>query len=487
MSLAGTVARNSVFSTVGLFTVKALSFVFAVYVVRKLGDASFGQYSFILAYVALFAIFSDLGLAPHVVREVARDRSKAVYLYSNAVAIRLLLSGLVVAVATAGAFWLKYSPELVLGVFLASCGLFLYALQGMLDSVVMGQEKLNYSAFMGVSNQLIFVLLGTLALVMGWGFIGLILASLTGVAVSGLVGAALALRRFRWAGLGLDIGGWPALMKAALPRAGIGFALAISYKVDTVLLSFFRGDAEVGWYSAAYNLIFALMTISHGINLALYPSLSRQQVLNPGAVSLAGQTAFRYLLAVSLPLAVGGVLLSDKIVRFLYTDAFSSSATALSILILVVPLMFTTELLGYLSIVTNRDWASARVFMVGAGANLGLNLLLLPRYGLLGASVVTVLTEAIILVQFLVLLRWTIPLSRLVAPVVRTGIACGVMATFVLAVGDIGLPAIVASGAAVYLMAGLAFGVLRLDELRLARALIGGGPASKLAGQKDLL
>ena len=470
----------------GQLVVKALSFVFAVYVVRELGDASFGQYSFILAYVALFAIFSDLGLAPYVVREVAKDRSRAAYLYSNAVAIRLILSALVVAAATIAALFLNYRSDVVLGVFLAGCGLFLYALQGMLDSVVMGREKLNYSAVMGICNQLVFVLMGTLALVMDWGLIGLIVASLAGIAISALVGVALIAGRLRWPTLSLDARAWPALVKAALPLGGIGVALAISYKIDTVLLSFFRGDAEVGWYNAAYNLIFTLMTVSHGVNLALYPSLSRAQVLNPGAVSVAGQTSLRYLLAMSMPLAVGGAMLADRIVRFLYTDAFASSGAALGILILVLPLMFTTELLGYLTLVTNREWSATRVFLIGAGANLGLNLLLLPVYGLLGAAIVTVLTEAIILVQFLALLRRTISLGSMVASALRIGAACVVMGAFVLAVRDMSLPAIVASAGVVYFIAVLAFGVVGLGELRLARSLVGRRPAGQLVSQEDL-
>jgi hypothetical protein len=52
------IARNSAF-------VKVLGFLFNVYVVRRLGDVHFGQYSAVMAYVAMFAIFTDWGMSPY--------------------------------------------------------------------------------------------------------------------------------------------------------------------------------------------------------------------------------------------------------------------------------------------------------------------------------------------------------------------------------------------------------------------------------------
>ena len=66
------IARNTAFMLSGQILLKVLAFVFNVYVVRRLGDAHFGRYSAALAYVAIFAMFTDLGTSSLSVREMAR-------------------------------------------------------------------------------------------------------------------------------------------------------------------------------------------------------------------------------------------------------------------------------------------------------------------------------------------------------------------------------------------------------------------------------
>jgi O-antigen/teichoic acid export membrane protein len=48
------VAKNSLFSLLGQVSIKALSFCFSVFVVRRLGSEDYGQYSTALAYVLIF-------------------------------------------------------------------------------------------------------------------------------------------------------------------------------------------------------------------------------------------------------------------------------------------------------------------------------------------------------------------------------------------------------------------------------------------------
>jgi len=64
-----TVARNSALVMGTQVGMKALAFLFNVYVVRRLGAEHFGQYAAVIAFVGIFGIFSDLGMAPYMLRE----------------------------------------------------------------------------------------------------------------------------------------------------------------------------------------------------------------------------------------------------------------------------------------------------------------------------------------------------------------------------------------------------------------------------------
>ncbi len=101
------------------------------------------------------------------------------------------------------------------------------------------------------------------------------------------------------------------MIRLALPFGIVTFALGLSYRFDTVLLSILQGDEATGHYRAAYNLIFTLVIFSNVINTALYPSLTRQAATNPERT--AGDHdphPARYLLALALSMAVGGFLLA---------------------------------------------------------------------------------------------------------------------------------------------------------------------------------
>jgi O-antigen/teichoic acid export membrane protein len=188
------VARNSLFSLLGQITVKALAVIFAIFVVRRLGDAGYGLYTTALAYVGMFAILSDLGLAPYIVREVAKDPNRTPALFANAVLLRLILSAGTLVVIVGSALVLKRSPELVLGTAIAACALFVYSVEGPMESLFIARERLDFLSLMNVLQQVGFVVLGTAALVGRLGFMGLLVASLCSLILATATGWRL-LRR----------------------------------------------------------------------------------------------------------------------------------------------------------------------------------------------------------------------------------------------------------------------------------------------------
>ena len=153
-SMIHVVARNSAFVLGIQLVLKILAFMFNVYVVRQLGDAHFGQYSAVMAYVALFAIFTDWGMSPYAVREMARDREKTSWLLPNIVAMRVVLSLIITIVAPLSALLFGKEEHTVLGILIASAGLILYAFQGPLDSTLTARERLDYTSAFSLVNQL---------------------------------------------------------------------------------------------------------------------------------------------------------------------------------------------------------------------------------------------------------------------------------------------------------------------------------------------
>jgi len=471
-----TVLRNSAFGVAAQLAIKAFSFIFNLLIVRQFGPDIYGQYSAVLAFGAVFAIFGDLGLGLYTVRAVAqwRDdpagRARAEKLYGNVLTLRLLLS-LATALALIATAWLTQRPLVMLGaIALSTLGLMLYAVQGTSDAMLAGHERLDLSSGARVLNQIIFIALGAIVLVVGIGYYGLIAANLLGVAAMAYV---------CWRGvsrLGLRLGRpdwrewWP-LLRASLPFAVIGFALGLSYKFDSVLLNLFRSDQEVGYYTSVYNLVFSAAMLSNAFNTALYPSLTRQAASQPESLPRIYERALRYLLVLALPIAAGVWVVADQLVPFLQGAAYTPAIPALQIIVWVVPLMFTSEFLGYVVLIGGKERYVARSVVISTTCNVIANLILVPFFGFIGAAMMTVLTEAVLVGQYLWLLRDLLRRFNWGQMLARPLIAAGVMVAALLVVPDLHVLIRVGLGAVIYGGLLIALGVLGKDEVRFMRGL----------------
>lgn len=471
-----TVARNSAFGMAAHVTIKIVSFAFSVLIIRQLGAEVYGQYAAVLAFGAVFVFFADLGLSPYTVRQVARLRDQpngkgeVERLFGTVLGLRFLLS-LGSAIAIIATAWLTgRPPEMIIGVALGTIGLVMYSVQGAAEAVLAGHERLDIAAGAQVVHQVTFVLLGALALIFATGYYGLIFANLTGIALMTVV-CWLGIRHLGVRPTLPVPSWWLPLLKASIPFGIIGFTLGLSYKFDSVLLNIYAGDVATGYYNSAYNLIFSVLVISNVVNTALYPSLSRQSVTRPETLPAIHERMLRYLLMIALPIAVGGWVLAPAIIDFLYGADYAAAALPLSILIWVIPFMFVTEFLGYVIVVSGAERRVAWAIAVSTTVNVGLNALLIPIYGLLAASILTVVTEAILLAQYAWVLRdklshvnWNLALLRPLSAAIMMGVVVFLLREYF-------LPITILIGALVYGGLLLMLGVIGKPEFELVQGM----------------
>lgn len=496
---ASVIARNSAFVMAAQAGLKVLAFLFQVFVVRSLGGVEYGKFATVLAYLSVFAIFSDIGLGPYMVREIARDGDRAHSLLPNAMAIRAMLSVLVIIVATGSAVLAGYSADIVTGIFIAGLGLFLYAVQGPLDALVIARERLDLSAIMTLINQVIFMTVGGIMLYAGVGFTGLILATLLGVGVWGAALWWLARRELGLRPARIDIRAWRPLCIAALPFGVGGVAMALMGRIDTVVLSLAReappsflagstcslclpteayryvvsGEQLVGWYAVPVNLMLMTLLVAQSVALAMYPTLVREYKRDPESIRNPLRQVILYLVMISLPIAVGATALADKIIITLYTNEFIPSILVLQIVIWAVPMLFVSEILGYVAIVLGKERQLAQRDILSAVVMIALNLALIRALGLLGAPLAYVSGRLVYVTlrQHLVGVRLTFSRKTLWA-LARVAAAAGVMGVGVFLLRDQPLLLTIGAGMAIYALALAAFEVMGLSEVSRLAALI---------------
>lgn len=455
---------------------KLLSFVLSMLIIRYLGPDEYGQYAAVLAFGGVFVFLADLGLGTYTVRAVARLRDqvdgqvKIEQLLGDVFGLRLILAVVTAGIIIGAALLSQRPPQMILGIALGTIGLVMYAVQGTAEAALAGYERIDIPASAKLVHQIAFLLLAAVALYSGSGYLSLIGANLLGI----LLMTSICWRGLRRIGVQMRrvaLVQWPVLLRASLPFGIIGLTLGLSYKFDSVLLNIYFGDRATGYYNAAYNLVFSAVMLSNVLNTALYPSLARQSMLAADRLPVIYERAMRYLLMTSLPIAVGVWVLSGQLILFLFDADYAPTIPALRWLAWVIPLMFMTEFLGYVILVDGHERRVARSVILSTLTNVGLNLVFVPRYGYLAAAVMTVVTETVLLSQYVFLLK---PLMQRIdwsVVLLRPLLAACLMGSVVYVLQGLPLFANVITGAIVYGILLLAFKVVGKDELRFMHNL----------------
>ena len=249
------------------------------------------------------------------------------------------------------------------------------------------------------------------------------------------------------------------LLRFGLPLSA---SFALNYLLSTsdrMLVEYFLGSAAVGVYSVAYSLMDRVISsIFVAVTLAAFPLAIRAfEREGAAAATLQLRDNGRLLLAVVLPAAALLVCLNHQIAAVMVGEAFRGETQAIMPWVVLAALMagFQLHLFDHAFHLKRRTLLSLCVTGPAALVNIGVNLLLLPRIGLMGAVWATLAGYAVSLAGSIIVGArvMTVPLD--LAEMTRVAAACAVMAA-VLLTAD--MPANVTGLAGAFIIAALSYG-----------------------------
>jgi hypothetical protein len=277
---------------------------------------------------------------------------------------------------------------------------------------------------------------------------------------------------------------WRTIVLGGLPFFGWSAALLVYGQIDISMLKVMAGNAQVGWYSAAYRIISVPVFLPTIVISALLPALSSERVFDSPQFRTLASRSIRLVAAVGIPACAGTILLAQGLLRVLhYPHSFDQATPLIVILALHMPVVGVDMVLATAIIAIGRQRAWTLVGIIAAIFNLLMNLWAIPytlrHYGngAIGAAAVTVLTELLTLAGALVLRPRTVFTRSDVLYILRCVLAAGVMVPAVLALAAlprVGVLLAVAYGAIVYAMAAYTLQVVRNEDfVALARVFLG--------------
>ena len=174
------------------------------------------------------------------------------------------------------------------------------------------------------------------------------------------------------------------------------FMVLIYYNLDSVMLGLLRSSHEVGLYTAAYKIVLLLTTVPTIILASFFPSLSKNFGEEGYEKMLRKYVSVMFI--VGAPIGFIGYFAADWVMQIVFGITYQPAAMPLRILLFNVSFIFINMACGNPLLAWGEERAYLRVVAGGAIANLILNFLLIPRFGMIGAACATLLSEIAVFV-----------------------------------------------------------------------------------------
>jgi O-antigen/teichoic acid export membrane protein len=399
-----TLFRNAFFASVSAASAVLLLALLLV-AGRFLGESDFGRFSFALALATIFETFVDFGLSVLATRSIARDRTVANRLVANTAAFKLVLGAVMMLGLGITARLLRPEADVRLACYLLGLSSVLRSFLLTARHVLMGLERFGLDSLLVVGDRLLLFVIGVGALVLGYGLIGLSTAFVVARVLALILAYVLSRSQVGSFRLEFDLAYWRDLQTRAFPLGAFALVLYVYNYVDTVMLGVMRTDAETGLYNAAYRVYEGLSSLPAILYSAVTPRLSLYFVGEPERHRRLARRGALAALLLAVPVTLLSLVGATPIMELLYGPAYQSSAVVLQILAAGFVGVFPLLLLHAVAISANAEHLSLRTAAIGCVANVVLNLVLIPLYGMRGAAAATVIGEIVSLVTLFLGLR----------------------------------------------------------------------------------
>ena len=470
LGLGSRALRNSTLVLTAKVVARLIALVTVLYMIRKLGNQHYGVFTALVNLTAITSVVLDLGFNVLFVREGARHHTEIQRYLRNVMSLRLLMSAAALLLLAALVYPLGLGDLIVPGFVL----MVLTSYSTLLRNGLYAVQQLGYEAIAVVLESLVLLGLVVYGGRTNQGVAYYVWAYAAQYAFSCVYfSIVLAAKRIAVIGWRFEVPFLREWFWKGLPFA-LTFVLTILYfRIDQPLVLLFHGRVDASYYAAAYKPIESLLFLPMTFLSVVFPVLSVYHRERPAEMLDALNRFYKALLLMGWPASVGIFVLAGPLAPLLFgPTGFGPSEVPLRILALALGIAFTNN--AFIGALSAADRQSSFTWAAGwsLGANLVLNLSLIPPLSYVGASFATVATEIVLGTAGWILTARYIGRVQVVTNswrVVLAGLVMGVAIYPLSSLHGYSVAIPIAAGVAVYAVAILLLRALSADEIAWAR------------------
>jgi len=382
-------------------------FVITVLLGRHLGAGDLGLYRMVSTIYGIAMLFAAIGIPAAIIKYVAEykgDRNKTNSIVSTGVITSLLLGiGFsMLFYLSSGIFEEIFKMPGLAGLLKILSPIFPFALVGgVLLGMLNGLREMKKYGTATIFQSVLMIVVSVLLIYFGFGVAGVVI----GVVLAS-VGWCLYLLFITRDYFEITFEGYADNTKKMLVFgvqifAGNAINL-INYQADTIMIAYFLTATDVGYYAVAVGLSKFFWLIPQAIQTITYPATSEYWgEKNHSALQIMIDKSMKYTACVLLPIGLGVGFFAKEIITLIFGGEFLNAVLPLQILVVgTVGYGIAAKAIGGSTSAIGRPDINLKVIFVSAFVNIILNLLLIPRFGIIGAAVATTVSLSVISIIF---------------------------------------------------------------------------------------
>ncbi len=419
-----TIFKNTFWLTLAEVISSLLRLFLIIYVIRVLGPTEYGKFAFAFSFVSIMVIFSDLGIVEIITREFSRDSSKEKE-FSAVLGLEIVLDIIAFTLMFIGSFFITADPNIRHIIWVLAVFILITSSYQAFSAFLRSRQKMEYEAGFKIFQAIALVGLSLGAIYTIPTALNLSYAYL----ISNVIALAFIIVSFHFYfqrfSIQWDWQVWKRFLKLSWPLA-LGFDAGWTYIVmSSVMLGYFNLITENGWYNASSKIAFSALIPATLVIKSFYPALSNFFVTSKEKL----QKSFYYLVGsiifLTAPVVVGGIVLAPQIIGFFYGEDFNPSIVVFQMLILIIGIVFLTYPYSLLLVVVGHQKKNFLLIVGGGVLNIVLNMVLISRYGLLGALIATLTSTAVIFLLTVAISKYVTGIRLFNLQLLKTAVIAG--------------------------------------------------------------
>ena len=392
-----TLAKNTFWLGFGEITSRLLKTIIIFYAIRILGASGWGTFSYAISLCGLFMIFSDFGISSILTRELAKPETNKENYISTSFLIKILLNILIfiIIIFTAPVF----SKDIIATHIIPIVALIMIfdGMREFIFAINRSLEKMEAEAVLKIVTNVLLIIITYIFLVGSATVTSLALGYMAG-SLAGLIVTLFIFRKHLkniFQGFSTDL--IKPLITTAWPFAFFAILGSIMANTDTVMLGLMKDTTEVGFYATSQRIIAFLFILPGLIASSLLPTLTKQ-INDKEKIKNVVNSSIKIIYMIAIPLTLGGLIIGDSLIVKLFGAEYGPATRMLQIALISILFVFPALIFNNIIFVFNKHKSVIKIFLIGTILNVLMNIILIPKYGGIGSSIATLISQILIMI-----------------------------------------------------------------------------------------